>query len=363
MAQAKRITFLVSNDIATDNRVLRIGNTLNKAGYECIITARLFKNSPALKNLPKGIKYQRFSLLFNKGPLFYLALNFRFFIHLLFNRNDIVCANDTDTLLAASLAVKIKHFKLVFDAHEYFTEVPELINHPKKQALWRKVEGFGIPKAHLCYTVSRTIADRFMMSYGKEFHLIRNISAPSSQSQIYSDKLPENFIIYQGVLNLGRGIELMIETMDFLPQLHLVICGEGDLSKALREKAKEKENIHFLGRIPGKALMSITQKAKLGLSLEENLGFNYAAALPNKIFSYLEAEIPCICSDLPEMSSIVSSHKIGEVLRERNPASLSNLISQIIANRENYQAALELAKKQINWEQESKKLIELYKTL
>ena len=45
------------------------------------------------------------------------------------------------------------------------------------------------------------------------------------------------YILYQGALNMGRGLEQLIDAM---PQVagRLVICGEGDLSAALREQAE-----------------------------------------------------------------------------------------------------------------------------
>jgi hypothetical protein len=42
-------------------------------------------------------------------------------------------ANDLDTLLPAFIAAKLKRKKLVYDAHEFFTQVPELIHRPITQ--------------------------------------------------------------------------------------------------------------------------------------------------------------------------------------------------------------------------------------
>jgi hypothetical protein len=47
---------------------------------------------------------------------------------------------------------------------------------------------------------------------------ILNVSIPNIEQKQY--------ILYQGALNVGRGIESLIEVMQFYPELHLVIAGK-----------------------------------------------------------------------------------------------------------------------------------------
>ena len=113
----------------------------------------------------------------------------------------------------------------------------------------------------------------------------------------------------------------------------------------------------FLGKIAPKELKAYTQSADLGISLEEDLGLNYRFALPNKLFDYIQAEIPVIVSDLPDMCKLVTDFNIGEILRERNPKALADLVSLTLDK--NYKEELRKAKNELSWEKEKLKLIKL----
>jgi glycosyltransferase involved in cell wall biosynthesis len=100
----------------------------------------------------------------------------------------------------------------------------------------------------------------------------------------------------------------------------------------------------------------------LGLSLEEDLGLNYQMALPNKLFDYVQARVPILCSDLPEMASLINSYEIGEVCAKRDPKEIAkqiiNMLSNSKANSE-WQIKLEKAATELSWEIEEEKLLKI----
>ena len=75
----------------------------------------------------------------------------------------------------------------------------------------------------------------------------------------------------------------------------LVIAGDGDIAiqlKTLAHSLRLQDKVKFLGRMLFNEVKYITVQADLGLSIEEDLGLNYKYALPNKLFDYIQAEIP-----------------------------------------------------------------------
>lgn len=361
----KKIIVSVTNDLATDQRVHRVCTTLSYLNYEVLLVGRKLKNS-----LPIHRKYKtkQFYLVFNKGFLFYAEFNIRLFFWLLFKRKNILLSNDVDTLLSNFLISKIFNIPIVFDSHELFSEVPELVNQPLIKSIWKKIEAVLIPKIQYKYTVSNSIAAYYKVNYNTSFDVIRNVPAKKKHHNILENPiiLNKQSIIYQGSLNKGRGLELMIETMLYLDNFYLYLIGDGNLTTVLNQLVTQlnlTEKVIFLGKIVPEKLVNITSQAAIGISIEEDLGLNYRFALPNKLFDYIQAKIPVLVSNLPEMKQVVNHYKIGEVLTDRNPKTVAKTVLLIYNNSNSYQKNLEMASQELCWELEEMKLINLFKEI
>ena len=156
----------------------------------------------------------------------------------------------------------------------------------------------------------------------------------------------------------------MIDTMNYLDDFIFIIVGNGDILEQLQQKViklKLNDKVFFLGKISPEKLHLITPNAYLGISLEEDLGLNYRYALPNKIFDYIQAEVPIITSNLPEMKNIVTNYNIGEIIKEREPKALAFQIQQM--NTKLYTKNLKEAKKELVWKNEEQILISVFENL
>jgi glycosyltransferase involved in cell wall biosynthesis len=385
-----RICLSVTNDIATDQRVNRIACSLQHFSDHITIVGRKRRNS--LKPANTGIRNRRFSLLFNKGPLFYACYNIRLFFYLLFHRFDLLVANDLDTLPANFLISKIKRTKLVYDSHEYFTEVPELINRDFVRKFWERLEKIMVPEIKYSYTVCDSIAEIYQQKYDINMITIRNLADcylkfPASSEMKLSDEDKRNLlddtkrkssdvvngkpsdrkiILYQGSVNKGRGLELVIESMQYLDDAVFRIIGDGDILHDLESLVAGlglDSKVIFTGRIPPDELLQYTVQADIGISLEENLGLNYYYALPNKFFDYISANVPVVVSDFPEMGSLVKKYDIGIATSIRNARELALLFRSVLSDTESirkWKHNLRRAASELCWEKEEKKLLEFY---
>ena len=361
----------VTNDLYTDNRVNKICLFLTEQGYKVTLIGRVRTDSSNLKDRPYATK--RFKLLWEKGPKFYAAYNFRLFFYLFFRRADLLVANDLDTLAANYLASKFKfNARLVYDSHEYFTQVPELIHRPKTQKIWERIERFIFPRLKTVYTVNQSIAEIYSKKYGKDVQVVRNISPSWSPKSIPTRKelgLPEHqfLVILQGAgINIDRGAEEAVEAMKLLTDVTLLFVGSGDVIEQLQEKVKTEQleqRVLFFGKRPYDEMMAFTHHADLGLTLDKPTSDNYRYSLPNKVFDYIHAGTPIIGTDLVEVAHVITTHQVGTVLADLTPEALANAIRHYQEHPDfllTQKANCRVAATSENWEKEQEVLKKIY---
>ena len=352
--------------MVTDNRVHKVAVSLKKMGFEPVLIGRLLPESHPVE---RDYQTHRMKLLLRKGAMFYLEYNLRLFLYLLKSEIDVFVSNDLDTLPANYLASRIKHKPLIYDSHEYFTEVPELIGRPVVKAIWSRLEKLLVPKVDAAYTVCNSIAEVYQDLYKIDFKVVRNLPVCSMfQEPKHQEKVPDQpkVILYQGALNLGRGVGAAIRSMAYLEGVELWLAGDGDLAIQLKELVVEmslESKVKFLGRLPLHQLSEITQQADLGISLEEDLGLNYRFALPNKLFDYIQAGVPVLVSNLPEMMQIVEHYQIGAIAETHQRKVLAELMRDALFDEEKrrvWKQNLRKAAKELCWENEEKVLSDIY---
>ena len=385
----RRIILSVTNDLVTDQRVHRSCTALSEAGYDVTLVGRRLPDSVPVERPYKTV---RMRLLFRKKAVFYAEYNLRLFLRLLFSPTDAFYANDTDSLPANYLAAVLRRKPLFFDAHEMFPEVPELVGRPRVKRFWTRIEDRIFPR--LCrphraaVTVCQSIADIYRNRYGLNMRVVRNVpmSFPKyndAASQILAS-LPQDkrILLYQGAVNVGRGIEWIMAAMPYLPECHLVIAGVGDTYlQLIAEAAKQGlKNVTFLGRVEPATLHGLTADASLGLSLLENRGLNYYYSLPNRIADFVQSEVPVLATDFPEIRRVVETYGIGTLVEPApfdvatqhstppDPQRMAQIIRDTLAewdtlNPDERHHRFALAAADLTWENDKKTLLSQVDTI
>jgi len=361
----KKVFIAVTNDLITDFRIQKIATTLKKSGFFVLLIGR-YKNTESYKYTPDFNCFW-FRLLFNTGPLFYFLYNVRLLNYLIFNKFDIIVSNDLDTLPACFLAAKIKNKALVYDSHELFTEVPELVNRKFVKYIWTVLEKIFLPRVSTSYTVCESISTYYNRKYARNMQVILN-AAPFLSENI-GVKRYSNVILYQGAVNIARGLELIIDTLEINRNLIFWIVGQGDILSQLKSRVimkKLRDRVLFFNRQTPEQLRFITPKASVGVSVEANTGLSYYYALPNKLFDYIQARIPVLVSNFPEMAGVVTKYQIGMVLTDRSINSTARILNYMVTNTEArniWLTNLNKAANDMNWENEEKKIQAIFTNL
>jgi glycosyltransferase involved in cell wall biosynthesis len=369
--QNTHITLCATSDLVTDQRMMRICQALQDAGFEVELIGRSLPNSLPLES--RSYKQTRLLCYFHKGKFFYIEFAIRLFIRLLRQKTNIINAVDLDTVMPVWAAAWLRGRVCTYDAHEYFTEVPEVVNRRATKYIWERIATFCIPRMDACYTVGGALAHIFSNRYGVPFATVRNMATfKNKQDHKSNNRLSVNdesprIILYQGVLNVGRGLEASIAAMQHIKNAELWIAGDGDIRADLEQQVTEMQlqhNVKFLGKLRPEALQSLTEKAYIGLNLLENRGLSYYYSLANKTFDYIQAGVPAIHTQFPEYQALNDQYNIGFLLPDLQPELLAKAINQLLNDDILYQSLQQncvAAAQILHWEKEKETLLELYK--
>ena len=366
----KRAIVSVINDLSTDQRVDKVCKTLQKCGFEVLLLGREKHDSQRLAK--RSYITERMRLLFEKEAIFYAEFNFRLFFFLLFNKVDLLVANDLDTLLPNYLVSKIKRIPLVYDSHEYFCGVPELEHNHFAHKVWLTIEKWIYPRLKHVFTVNESIANLYKTQYDVDVTVVRNIPLKREKIVVKTKlelnlPLDKKILLLQGAgINVDRGVEELIEAMQWINNAVLLIIGGGDVIESLKKQAINlnlSEKIRFIPKLPFDELFNYTVHADLGLTLDKDTNINYRFSLPNKLFDYINAGIPVLASNLVEIRKIIEKYNIGEILLNHQPENIAEHINKLLSDDiklAEFRKNAIIAAEELCWENEEKELINVY---
>jgi len=347
--------------------MIRTCSVLQQNGHEILLVGRLRKDSQPL--LARNFNQHRLHCFFQKGKFFYLEYNIRLFIYLLSQNTDILCSIDLDTALPGLFLKRLKNWRWIIDAHEWFPYVPEVVRRPLIQKFWLWVESKVIPSADSVYTVGEAISEQLESAYGRSVKVVRN--APFLVDSKIDHVLPENiklphedFILYQGAVNEGRGLERLIEIIA-QTNFHLVIAGDGDILSELKEWVADKKveaQVHFLGFVEPRYLPALTARARVGYNVSEAVSKSYELSLNNKFFDYTHALLPSVINDFIEYRKLCRIFPVGILVNHDN-IEIRNALQLLMTDDDvylKYKNTCKLAREAWNWEIESQTLHEIF---
>ncbi|MCU0328831.1 MAG: glycosyltransferase [Chitinophagales bacterium] len=361
--KSPKVLILISNDYSYDQRMRKTALSLVELGFEVEILAQRFSQSKSIDNSDKYALKRLFNP-FSKGKMMYLHLGINLLHSLIFNKLEIVLAVDLDTLWVAALIKRFKKFTLIYDAHELYTETPELMHRKLERNIWLGLEKISFAQIDRAYTVSQGYADEYLRRYGKHLEVIENWPLPLN-IEIQEQKMP--YVLYQGNLNEGRGLEELIEAFAYVHEdLTLKIIGDGPLYEKITSLLSTKpyrSRIELLGFLPYAQILPITSKAYLGINLLHVAAKSYALALPNRLFDYIQCATPSIHSHSPEIERYLQEFPVGSMIKDIKPCSIAKEINFLYENNLIHQTYLKnciFAREKLLWTKQIKKLSSIF---
>lgn len=393
----KRVAMLLNGPIQNDYRVIKIIETLSQKHSVHLFYIngnpsddnQLFNESVTLSSYThqasNWVKFIRHS---------WFCYEFSFFEKRVKESGqhfDFIWANDLPTLNPAYNLSKMLKCKLIYDSHEIYTETinqffprhstglkkfifQSMISFMRKHGA--SVEHRIFPQIDVFLTVNESL-----LNYFKERNDVRKgfviMNLPKVDQSITLNRIdfrekygwsPSTFvIIYQGQLNEGRGLFMLLESMKLLPmEFKLVVVGNGSLGKELNDwtiRNSLTERIKFIDTVPLNELSAYTSGADLGINLLETFNLSKEYASPNKLFEYIHAAIPVVASDTIENQRVFSSFPIGKLTKNQPDVIAAAIIHVTNEKRSSFIDALAQAKSHYNWEKQEELLLSVLNSM
>ncbi|WP_407403926.1 glycosyltransferase [Chryseobacterium sp.] len=357
----KKVLVSAFSNLYTDQRIEKVCRTLFENDFEVELIGNDWGGAAEMQ---RPYPFSRITLHTKTLKTAYLEFNVKLYKQLLAkaDQNTILLANDLDSLLANDLVSKKLKIPMVFDSHEIFSEMPA-VQGRFTQKIWRFLQAKLLPNIQYMMTASNSYANWFQKKYGVHAVVVQNAPRKYSVSQYLPENNPK-IILYQGVINPFRGIDKAILAMHHLDHVILKIAGDGPKKKEYEElviSENLQNKVEFLGKLLPNDLRQITLTADVGMSIEESAGESYQFSLPNKVLDCIQARVPLILAQLPEMQNIKTQYDIGEFIENHRPENIAKALSKVLnKGRKSYLEVLEKAAQDLCWENEEAKIIQLF---
>ncbi|MGP4026046.1 glycosyltransferase family 4 protein [Actinomadura sp. 3N407] len=287
-------------------------------------------------------------------------------------RPDIIHANDFRMLGVGARAARRaraqgRDVKLVWDAHEFLPGISPWRAGPRWLPAMCAHEREYSGVADEVLTVSEALGDLLVERHGlrKRPTVVLNTpvtepvaggaesaaggaeSAPGGAEPVPSLRElcgigPETpLAVYSGAAAAQRGLDVMVETLPKLPDLHVALVvskPKSEYVQNLLARAAElgvADRVTALGYVPFDQVVEFLSAADFGV-IPIHHWPNHEIALITKFFEYSHARLPIIVSDVKAMGEMVEATGQGEVFRADDAADYVRAVEAVLTDPDRY---------------------------
>ncbi len=387
---------LLSNAFRPDPRVLKEARTLAAADYDVTVVAWDRENRFPAQEATEGFAVQRVQdVRSHYGAGMRQALRLpRFWWHA-WRRLDrlqptFVHCHDFDTLPPGWLWAKLHRRPVIYDAHEYYTE----LQRPRLRGLVGKVLLALISVAEqtlsrstaAVITVDERIAGRYrnrrvviighypLPNFADQARAETNHNARATAHRAPLTERPAPTLVYAGRFSTDRGMVVIAQALQRLatqglrPRLRLLGTWTDPAEEQAfwRAMAGLEDQVEMVGWAPYEQVPRHLATADVALAVLQPVE-RYLVALPVKLFEYMACGLPVIISDFPPNRRVVAGADCGLLVDPRDVDAVAAAIAHLVTNpaeaRRLGQNGRRAFETQYNWQALASKLLALYETV
>jgi hypothetical protein len=266
---------------------------------------------------------------------------------------DIIDCNDPDTLWAGIHTKKLNSkLKIVYDSHELwrgtirkeynlkYTLYSYVIN------TWQYfIERLLIKHIYRGICVGNEIKDILENDYLKPFTVIEN---KSSYNPFSNDSKTNSICFFGSKIRLGiTKVGTYFNEFGITPiSIGGIVDNDNWVNKGFLERKDFKREM---------------AKCKYGLLIFDITCNNIKYCMPNKLFEYIQAECPIISNKgLVAVNNFIRKYDIGVITNNDRENCIKDAIIDLENNYNKYLRNIQKIKKQMSWENQEAKLLEVY---
>lgn len=377
-----------------DVRVAKVCYSLTAAGHSVHLVSRNRKRLPTLDVLPEAIVHRlipwpmakldeilQFPAFFNPRWIR------RIFATARMTKSELILVRDLPLAPSAILVGRLLGIPVMLDMAEnypammtaiftagkprftdYFVRNPFLVNMLERWVL-RHID-------HVLVVVEESAERLVELGLSAEKITIVSNTPPISRIAANPRKIPKSGplrLAYLGLLEAPRGLNVVLKAIHIAREqgldVRLIIVGSGRERNALEEQARlldlEAPIIEFLGHLPNDIALEIIANCDVGV-VPHFANASWNSTIPNKLFDYMAAGLPVLCSDARPAARIINETGTGYSYDYDSASELADAIHRI----SDYDVRVQLAltgpvaiRSKYCWERDEERLLNAVMTL
>lgn len=277
-------------------------------------------------------------------------------------------------LMPSGIKLKKKGKKVIYDSHE---DLPrQLMSKHYINYFLRKpisvviewYEDYAAKKFDFIITATPHIQKRFV-KLNKASLDVNNyplLSELNTEAIDWASK--KNEVCYIGSITQIRGLEQVIDAMEYLEGVRLNLAGSfsPQTFRNNLETRKGWEKTNFLGQINRDEVKQVLRQSQVGIVTFLPFG-NHTHSQPNKLFEYMAQGIPLVASNFDLWRTIIDKVNCGICVDPSSPKAIASALEDLLSDKNKAQKMGDNGRNAVlstyNWESEEKKLLQLYNAL
>lgn len=338
--------------------------SLAEAGYDVKLVA---VNASSTESDYPGLEIINVRVSFNSKLSRILKANRKAYHVAMALKADCYHFHDPEFMFHA-LLLKKAGFRVIFDSHEdvpkqigHKSWIPTFLKRPVSFA-YRALEHKIARRFDALITVVETIEERFKTIHDHVF-LIQNFPIIDARLQREWSKR-EHTLCYVGDLTEVRGAKQMVDSLEYVDTA--LQMGGRFSSKELEQSLKESSawnKVNALGFLARPQVIETYLSSKIGLVVLHPTP-SYIAALPVKLLEYMSMGLAVVGSNFGMIKDIIESHDCGMLVDPLDPKDIARAVQLLIdddtAAKDMGERGRKAAMEKYSWDQEAKKLVEIY---